>query len=246
MRNVNLIPMAGAGQRFVDEGYTVPKPLIEVDGEPMIIKAAECLPPADHWIFICRKEHVVEHGIDEKLKKLFPCSDIISVGYLTEGQASTCLLARDHLQAQDRLTIGACDNAMEYDQSNFKNHIAEYDALVWTFRNNPAVIENPKMYGWVQLWDDGRAKKISCKQPISENPLQDHALIGAFSFREAGGFIKSVDSMIAKNRRINNEFYMDVAMDECIRMDYDVRPMEVNNYTCWGTPEDLEKYKNKK
>ena len=31
-----LIPMAGAGSRFSSAGYTFPKPLIEVRGNPMI------------------------------------------------------------------------------------------------------------------------------------------------------------------------------------------------------------------
>ena len=65
MRRVNLIPMAGAGQRFVDGGYDTPKPLIEVDDMPMIVKAANSLPVADHWIFICRKGHVLKYEIDK-------------------------------------------------------------------------------------------------------------------------------------------------------------------------------------
>ena len=242
MRHVNLIPMAGAGQRFVDAGYTVPKPLIEIDGEPMIIRAAKSLPPADYWIFICQEEHILEHGIDEKLRQYFPNSDVISVRYLTEGQACTCMLAKDVLRPDDQLTIGACDNSMEDDQKKFRNQIASSDALVWTFRNNPAVEKNPKMYGWVEVDNDGKSKRVSCKEPISDNPLRDHAVIGAFSFRQAELFLQAVDSMIAKNRRINGEFYMDVAMDECITLQNSVLPMEVSTYTCWGTPEDLEKY----
>ena len=33
--------MAGEGKRFKDAGYTIPKPLIEVDGKPMVIKALQ-------------------------------------------------------------------------------------------------------------------------------------------------------------------------------------------------------------
>ena len=79
MRRVNLIPMAGAGQRFVDGGYDTPKPLIEVDELPMIVQAANSLPVADHWIFICRKEHVLKYEIDKLLKKYFTNLDIISI-----------------------------------------------------------------------------------------------------------------------------------------------------------------------
>ena len=68
MRRVNLIPMAGEGQRFVEAGYSIPKPLIDVDGIPMVVRAANSLPDADHWIFICREEHIQDHGIDKNFE----------------------------------------------------------------------------------------------------------------------------------------------------------------------------------
>ena len=242
MRRVNLIPMAGAGQRFVDGGYDTPKPLIEVDELPMIVQAANSLPVADYWIFICRKGHVLKYEIDKLLKQYFPNSDIISIDYLTEGQASTCLLARDLLFSDDQLTIGACDNAMKYNSEDFEKKINQSDALIWTFRNNSAVLQNPKAYGWVEVDETGTALQVSCKEPISDNPLVDHAVIGSFSFQRAETFLQCVDSMIAKNRRINNEFYIDVALDECIGLGYVVLPFEVEKYICWGTPQDLDKY----
>ena len=242
MRRVNLIPTAGAGQRFVDAGYNVPKPLIEIDGLPMVVQAAKTLPPADKWIFICREEHIREHGIDQILDSHFPGANIVPVGYLTKGQASTCLLAKEYLYPDDRLTIGACDNAMDYDLDVYKEQLSQADALVWTFRNNPAVLRNPKMYGWVEVDQSGQAKKVSCKAPISEQPLKDHAVVGTFSFKRADIFIRCVKSMVAKDRRINNEFYMDVALDECIQLGNVVLPLEVKKYICWGTPSDLEIY----
>jgi NDP-sugar pyrophosphorylase family protein len=242
MRRVNLIPMAGEGQRFIDAGYKTPKPLVEVNGTAMFIGAAESLPHADHWIFLCRKEHIDEYGIDEKLKERFPDADIISVNYLTEGQASTCLLAKDLIRENDQLTIGTCDNSMEHDRNAVLDQILTTDAVIWTFRNNPAVLQNPRMYGWVKVNDKDKAVQISCKQPISAAPLNDHAIIGTFSFQRASTFFRGVESMIQKNRRINDEFYIDIALDECIRLGYEVFPSEVNSYTCWGTPQDVEKY----
>jgi len=236
--------MAGAGQRFVDGGYDTPKPLIEVDKLPMIVHAANSLPNADYWIFICRKEHVLKYEIDKLLKQYFPNSDIISIDHLTEGQASTCLFARGLLLRDDRLIIGACDNTMKYNSEDFEGELNQSDALIWTFRNNSAVLQNPKAYGWVKLDETGKALRVSCKEPISDNPLVDHALIGSFSFQRAETFLQCVDSIIANNRRINNEFYIDVAMDECIGLGHVVRPFEVEQYVCWGTPQDLDKYIN--
>ena len=232
--------MAGAGQRFVDAGYDTPKPLIEVDGTPMAVLAAKSLPAADHWIFICRDEHILEHGIDKVLRHHFPSSEIISVDYLTDGQASTCLLARDLLRPDDQLTIGTCDNTMEDDPEVFEQKITQADVIIWTFRNNSAVLQNPKAYGWVEVDETEKALKVSCKEPISTKPLADHAVVGSFSFRKAETFLQCVDTMITKNRRINNEFYLDVAIDECILLGYVVCPIEVRQYVCWGTPQDFE------
>ena len=125
-----------------------------------------------------------------------------------------------------------------YKRQKFSNA----DALVWTFRNNPTVLHNPKMYGWVEIDQTGKAKKISCKVPISKQPLKDHAVVGTFSFKRAETFIRSVYSMMAKDRRIYNEFYMDVALDECIQLGSVVLPLEVQKYICWGTPKDLIEY----
>ena len=60
MKKVNLIPMAGAGKRFQEEGYTLPKPLILVDNKPMIVEACNSLPGAEEWIFVCREEHYIK------------------------------------------------------------------------------------------------------------------------------------------------------------------------------------------
>ena len=104
--SVNLVPMAGAGQRFVDAGYSVPKPLVPIDGLPMIVRAAKSLPSADRRIFVCRKDHLVEVGVDDVLARYFEGPEFVVAESLTEGQACTCLLARDLLDQDARLTIG--------------------------------------------------------------------------------------------------------------------------------------------
>ena len=98
------------------------------------------------------------------------------------------------------------------------------------------------MYGWVKVNESGAATVISCKVPISHNPMHDHAVVGTFSFRKAGYFLDCADKMIEKNRRIKNEFYLDVVIDECIFNGYSVKPFEIKDYICWGTPSDVKNY----
>jgi dTDP-glucose pyrophosphorylase len=239
-RRVNLIPMAGAGQRFVDAGYTVPKPLIPVDGVPMVVRAARALPAADHWIFVCRAEHVRDAGIDVELRRYFSPVAVLTVDHLTAGQASTCLLAEPDLRPDDRLTIGACDNGMTYGPEQLERlWRGGADAVIWTFRRNPAVLQNPAMYGWVSTTNTDRVTGVSCKVPISNHPLDDHAVIGAFSFRRADDFLRVTAQTIALDRRVNGEFYLDTVLDQAVVDGLDVRVLEVDRYVCWGTPQDL-------
>ena len=58
-----LIPMAGAGSRFEKAGYTFPKPLIDVNGEPMIKIVVDNLNIDGNYIFIVQKNHIEKNII---------------------------------------------------------------------------------------------------------------------------------------------------------------------------------------
>lgn len=241
---VNLIPMAGDGIRFSKEGYKCPKPLIEISGKPMVIQAAQSLPDANRWVFVCRQCHIKDYQIDKLLKRYFHSAEIIAIDHLTNGQASTCLLAEDIIDNDDELLIGPCDSSVIWNKDKYNALISgnQTDALIWTFRNNAAVKRDPRIYGWVKTDSNDNASIVSCKTPLSKNPLNDHAIIGAFYFKKAGFFFDAVKQMIAKNRRINNEFYIDEAMNEVIGYGLRVKVFEVEKYIGWGTPNDLKVY----
>jgi len=241
---INLVPLAGEGNRFKVLGYSLPKPLIEVNGNPMVIAAAQSLPKADSYVFACRKEHIEKYCIDKILKKNFPNSICFIVDSLTEGQASTCLLARKYINSDAVLTIGACDNGMEWDKSKFDKLINDKntDAIIWTFRKYPPVRIKPEMYGWVKVDKDDSATEVSVKIPISEEPMEDHAVVGTFSFKKASNFFDYAESMIEANRRINNEFYIDELMNVMIEAGLNVKVLEINTYLGWGTPNELKTF----
>jgi len=237
-----LIPMAGAGSRFADEGYQDPKPLIDVSGKPMVVQAIKSLPQGENYIFICRTEHIKNYGLSSILKSEFSSCKIIDIDYLTEGQASTCYLANKHIANDKPLLIGACDYGMTWNHNKYNTCINDdsIDALIWTFRNNVTVRQNPQMYGWVSVGSDNVVKNVSCKIPLSNNPINDHAIVGTFWFRKAEQFFYYAKKLIEKNRRINNEFYVDEVMNELIENGLRVKVFEISKYVCWGTPNDLK------
>ncbi len=242
-RDMNVvIPMAGAGSRFSKEGYSVPKPLIKVDDEHMVIRAVEDLPKGDKYSFILKKEHAEKTNLISTLETRFNNTNIISIDYLTEGQACTVLLAKDSINNSSPLLVGACDNGMTFDINKFNEKTSYADALIFTFRKNPTVKRNPKMYGWVQVDKDGKAKKVSVKVPISDNPINDHAVVGSFWFKKGADFVSCSEEMIKFNDRINNEFYIDNCMNYLIKRGLGVYIFEIDKYICWGTPNDLKVY----
>ena len=109
-----LIPMAGAGSRFANAGYTFPKPLIEVNGKPMIQVVVENLNIDAHYIFLVQKEHYEKYNLKQLLNLISPECDIIQVDGLTEGAACTILLARDLINNDEPLLMANSDQFVEW------------------------------------------------------------------------------------------------------------------------------------
>lgn len=244
-----LIPMAGAGSRFAKEGYKDHKPVILVTDRrsgkkiPMVVAATLDLPGASaaNIIYVDRDFHKKD-GVEEQIKEFFPCADFITISELTEGQASTCLLAQDHINNDQELLIAGCDNGIVFDEQKFLAAKKSADVLIFTFRGNEAVLENPKAYGWVSADASGNVSDVSVKVPLSDTPIKDHAIVSAFWFRQGCDFVANAKEMIAQNDRINNEFYADLVMKYCVKNGLKVKVFEVDKYLCWGTPQEYENY----
>lgn len=239
-----IIPMAGAGQRFRDAGFTLPKPLIDVDGVPMIVRVVQDLPSADRIVFVVNGDHVRDNQIDEVLLDHFPGSAIVIAPGLTEGQACSVQLGIPQLDADDDVLVAACDNTHlfnEFAHAEWTRN-PSVDALIWTYRREPRVLVNPHWYGWVAADADCRVSRVSVKKPLSTDLLNDHVVSGTFWFRSARLLNDTINGLIRSNTRVNNEFYMDSAMNVLTEAGRDVRAFEVDKYIGWGTPDDYKDY----
>lgn len=246
-----LIPMAGAGSRFAEKGYTQHKPVIPTTDRrtgqkvPMVVAAVSDLPfdpkdPKNEIIFVVRDFHEKD-GVTEEIKAHYPSAKFIVIDKLTEGQASTCLLARDFVDNDEPLLIAACDNGMALPKGEFEKLSAGADALLFSFRHNEAVCEKPQAYGWIKTKGID-VTGVSVKVPISETPMEDHAIVGTFWFCKGSDFVKAADAMIAANDRINGEFYVDQVFKYLVETGLKVQVLETDRYICWGTPNDYESY----
>lgn len=234
--------MAGEGKRFKEAGYSVPKPLIEVDGKPMILKALKSLPKAAKNILIVRKDTINIKELKSLLDQHFENVEILGIDYLTDGQASTCLLAEDYVEKDSILNIGACDIGLEYDFNKYTQMVKNSNSFIWTYCNNRNVLDHPEMYGWVKLKENSnQIDHVSCKKPISKNLLKDQVVSGTFTFKNSSLFFNGIKKMIKRNDRINGEFYLDTVFNHLSDKSFIFR---VDKYYSWGTPEELNNYKN--
>ncbi len=246
-----VIPMAGAGQRFADCGYKTHKPAIPtIDRRtgreyPMVVCATMDLPgvkeDGSNVIYIDRTFHK-NGGVEEEILKHYKKASFITVEQLTEGQACTCLLAKDMINNDEPLLIAGCDNGMVMDAGRFENLTSECDVIVFTYRHNQSVLANPDAYGWVKADENGKITAVSVKKAVSDTPMEDHAIVATFWFRHGAGFVRAAEKMIAENDRVNHEFYVDEVIKHALELGMDARVFEIERYIGWGTPGDYEAY----
>jgi molybdopterin-guanine dinucleotide biosynthesis protein A len=242
---ITIIPMAGLGSRFSNDGYLLPKPLIPVSGKPMITQVIRDLPASDKHTFIVRQEHVDTFAIDTLIKATLPSATILPINYTTDGQATTCMLGLDRVSDEEEVFISACDNSFLYNEAAFNalRGNPSVDCIVWTFTKDPLLTAKPEAWGWIKLGADGKTiEDMSVKVPVSDDPFHDHAVVATFWFRRAGDFKAAYAAMVAADYRTNNEFYVDnfpIFMNQLGKKSV-IFPVDL--YVGWGKPADLHLY----
>jgi len=241
---LKLIPLAGKGNRFVQDGYKLPKPLIPVNEKPMVVQAASSLPSMKNNTFVCLDEHLQNYTLKKEISASYPTSKIIGINKVTDGQACTCLLGLEKENLEKPLLIGACDNGVVYDHEQLGQLLSDesVDAIVWSFTKHPSSKQNPQMYGWIKVDAENNVLGVSVKKAISDTPFNDQAIVGTFYFKKAQYFVDAANSLITKNMRVNGEFYVDSCINELIEIGLKVKTFVVDDYICWGTPNDLKTF----
>jgi HAD superfamily hydrolase (TIGR01509 family) len=225
-----LIPMAGAGSRFAQAGYTFPKPLIEVRGKPMIQVVVENLNIEANYIYIVQKEHYEKYNLNYLLSLITPGCKIVQVDGLTEGAACTTLLAKEFINNDAPLVMANSDQFVEWNSNEcmYAFSADDIDGGILTFKAT-----HPK-WSYAKLDEHGFVSEVAEKKPISDN-----ATVGIYYWKHGSDYVKYAEQMIAKNIRTNNEFYVCPVFNEAIGDGKKIRVKEIQKMWGIGTPEDL-------
>lgn len=228
-----LIPMAGAGSRFTEAGYIFPKPLIEVNGNPMIQEVINSLSINAKYIYVVKKEHFEQYHLDYLLKAITPNYEIIQVNETTDGAAITALMAKDFIDNDNPLIIANSDQIVDWNSREFiyELYSKNADGGIALFESN-----HPK-WSYVKIDDFNVISEVAEKKPISNN-----ATVGIYYWKRGSDFVKYAEQMIDKNIRTNDEFYICPVYNEAILDNKKIYGIYVKNMWGIGTPEDLNYY----
>lgn len=231
--------MAGRGSRFAKEGYTLPKPLIPVHQTPMIKMVINNLTPKQphRFIFLCLSEHMKEYQLEEKLKAWAPGCEVIEFDTVTEGAACTVLVAKEFINNDDALMIANSDQWVDCSIDTYLAAMEEknMDGLIMTMKAN-----DPK-WSYVRLNSQGW-----CTEVIEKVVVSDEATVGIYNFRHGKDYVRAAEQMIAKDLRVNGEFYVAPTYNQLIEEDakigfYNIGA-ELDGMYGTGIPSDLKKF----
>jgi len=232
-----VIPMAGRGQRFIDAGYTLPKPLIPVHGKPMIrLVIANLTPSCRHrFHFLVLREHIERYDLEAGLREWAPGCGIVVVDRVTEGAACTVLLARDHIDSEAPLMIANCDQYIDADIDDYLASLGAADGLIMTMW-----ADDPK-WSFVRRDASGRVVEVVEKVVVS-----NEATVGVYNYRRGADFVSAAEAMIAAEFRVNGEFYVAPVYNEIIRRGGEIRCHGIGRAGAGmygiGTPGDLDDF----
>ena len=246
-RGSTIMPMAGLGQRFAVEGYRKTKPLIPVSGRPMVMQAMDDLPPSTGRSFVLRADMPGCEDIRAALERAYPSCRVATVPNVTQGQACTTLIGLDALAAGGQavagpITVGACDCGAIYDaralQALFDDE--SVDVIVWAARGHADAMRRPQMWSWIRE-TAGRIDGVLVKQ-APPSPAADAVFTGVFTFRREEDLRAAVAALIAREGRVNGEFYLDSCIEDCLALGLHCRVFEVGALLPWGTPNELRAF----
>ncbi|MBR9705317.1 glycosyl transferase family 2 [Candidatus Pacearchaeota archaeon] len=238
VKKVNIvIPMAGHGQRFVDAGYTTPKPLLKVGDKEIIGHIIENMRvPNAQFIFIVREDHCNEYELDKKLLEFEPNAIIVKINEVTQGSVCTVLTAKEHFDNDEPVIIKDCDEVTNWNPVHFFEYVNRHradGAIVTIHSDKPS-------FSFSRVNSKGHIYETAEKTVIS-----NHGSVGIYYFARGSDLIKYAQKMIDKNIRVNNEFYTAPVYNQFIQDLKIILNYPVVEMFGLGTPEEFLDNRNK-
>ncbi len=230
-----IIPMAGRGSRYANEGYSTPKPLIEIAGKPMLYHAFQSVKNVAYSkvIFIALKEHEIQYGVSDMIKKHITQNfELILIDEVTEGQLCTVLKAASFFNETESILIAASDS---YIESNIGEEITQSnaDGII-------SVIDLPgEQWSFAKTDVNGNVTEVAEKKRIS-----NHASTGLYYFKNSMVFMEEANKIINHKETTKGEYYIIPLYSKLIAEGAQIKLSHAKAMWDMGTPEAKLKFEN--
>ncbi len=240
-----VIPMSGFGERFRRAGYSVPKPLIEIDGKPVIAHVIDMFPGEQDFLFICNQEHLdhPDYRMEEILRRYCPTGRIVGIPPHKLGPVHAVRQA-EHLIAPDRpVMVNYCDFTCYWDWAHFKQFVAGTNCAgaIPAYRGFHPHTLGTTNYAYMRE-EDGWVLDIQEKQPFTDNRMEEYASSGSYYFCSGRVMSNAFAATVAQELRVGGEYYASLAYKPLLEACLPVAVYDLQHFMQWGTPEDVAEY----
>lgn len=227
-----VIPMAGRGSRLSHDPSQRPKPLIEVQGQPLWEWAVRCLPldSAERIVFICLREHAEKFDLDSEIRSTLkgrPVS-IVMLDDVTDGQLRTVVLAESELMLDAPLLVFNADSWFHHSEDEFLRTAEACDGILGV------APQEGDRWSFARLDRDGLVVEVAEKRRIS-----DHACTGLYYFRNTRRFLADAHEMFSEGDQTIGEYYVAPVYQRMIARGEQVQVTVADHFFPIGTPDEL-------
>ncbi len=239
--NTNIFLMSGAGKRFLNAGYEVPKQFLKLSNGKLIIdEIIENSPDADEYIFVINKDLQSNKIFSKWIESLSLNFRLFNVGERTNGQATSLNLVLKEFDFKSRLFVSPCDTVI-YDKKIKNIFDSSIDSSLLTVKPSNFHINNFEHFGWVE--ENNGLINVKCKeQPNDFN--NSNVILGFFYFKNKEIFQFGYEKLVKNEEKINEEYYIDLVVNYLVANEYNVHEMVINKFISFGTPEEYEQNKD--
>jgi NDP-sugar pyrophosphorylase family protein len=230
-----VITLAGAGKRFKDAGFAIPKPLIRARGKTLLEWSVDSLPLhlCSNLIFVLLKAHENEYRITDMIRKRYGGRRIhfAILPRVSRGQAESVWLAKHKIQKQEPLLIFNSDT--HFTSSTLERSLGrnDIDGVLGAFAG-----ESPR-FSFAKTNALGWVTEVAEKKPISAN-----ALTGLYHFAKADDYLRVAEASLRENLRVKGEFYVAPLYNPLIREGKKFVLDFCDEHHILGTPDELKAF----
>lgn len=238
-----VIPMSGMGNRFVQAGYKTPKPLIEMDGIPIIEHVVRMFPSEEDFIFICNSKHLKETNMRAILERIAPKGTIVEIPPHKKGPVYAVHCVEALLKDEEEVIVNYCDFSCYWNYADFLEHTRSRnaDGCVPAYKGFHPHMLGTTNYAFMRD-NEQWMLEIKEKEPFTDNRMEEYASMGTYYFKKGAYVKKYFKELMEKDINLNGEYYVSLIYNLLVENGLKVSIYDVQHMLQWGTPQDVEEY----